>query len=117
MTDIARRAEEADREVGRRRFVEKSLDIQEYLAETARVQAEFAEELRQEYLPDLPTEAADHVFARAWSDGHGSGYYEVENQYMDLADMVDRMLAAMVEAGKLKTTFVLEEVPLDGGDA
>ena len=39
MTDIARRAEEADREVGRRRFVEKSLDIQEYLAETARVQA------------------------------------------------------------------------------
>lgn len=38
-------------------------------------------------LADLPTKAKEAIHAKAWADGHSSGYYEVWNQYYDLAEI------------------------------
>jgi hypothetical protein len=37
---------------------------------------------------ELPVEVDDKLFAKAWENGHSSGYHEVELIYCDLADLV-----------------------------
>ena len=64
---------------------------QEYDAAHAELNREFAAELADEYLGEISETRrpaiAERVFRLAWDDGHSSGYYEVENRYMDLADL------------------------------
>lgn len=61
----------------------------EYDAAHAELNREFAAQLAEEYLGEISETRrgpiAERTFQLAWEDGHSSGYYEVENRYMDLA--------------------------------
>lgn len=57
--------------------------------------ASFRTQLHQEYLPGFPSEVADLVWGKAYSDGHSSGFYEIENCYNDEADLVKSVLKAL----------------------
>lgn len=46
-----------------------------------------ADRLADEYLPDLPKHVADRTFAMAWEHGHASGESDIENYYIDFADL------------------------------
>ena len=53
----------------------------------AREREALADRLADEYLPDLPKPVADKAFALAWEHGHSAGEGEVENYYIDFADL------------------------------
>ena len=61
---------------------------QAYRAAVAELEAEWREWLFQEHADDMSTEAAQVVFARAWEEGHASGYSEVEMHFVDLIGLV-----------------------------
>lgn len=62
-----------------------------YGAAHAEINRAFGVALADEYLSEISETrrpaVAERVFRLAWEDGHSSGYYEVENRYMDLADL------------------------------
>jgi hypothetical protein len=66
--------------------VEKTAIVDRWQQERAERVA-LADRLASEYLPDLPEHVADRTFALAWEHGHASGESEVENYYIDFADL------------------------------
>lgn len=48
--------------------------------------------LAEEYAWDLNQKARDAIYAKAWSDGHSSGYSEVEHHYLELSELVRNAL-------------------------
>jgi len=56
------------------------------------------EGLRSAHLPGVPEAVTNAVFNYAWQEGHSSGEHEVEQIYVELADIVKLMQApAMTE--------------------
>lgn len=51
------------------------------------IEKEFCQALAAEHLPAVPTEVSDKVFSLAWDQGSSSGYSEVENYYLDFAEL------------------------------
>lgn len=64
-----------------------------YAAAVAEIDAEFQEALAAEYLGDIAESRieaiANGVYALAYENGHASGRSEVENQYIELADLAN----------------------------
>lgn len=51
-------------------------------------------DLRRKYLPDVPDQIAERVFAKAWEDGHANGAHEVEIQYDEIATIARKAFRA-----------------------
>ena len=66
--------------------VEKDRIVDHWARERQEREA-LADRLADEYLPDLPKHVADRTFALAWEHGHASGESDVENYYIDFADL------------------------------
>jgi hypothetical protein len=49
----------------------------------------FETKLRKEYGSHLTDKQHAKVWRKAWEDGHSSGEYEVQNHYIDLAEMFE----------------------------
>lgn len=60
----------------------------EYYESITALQAEWKLWLAAEYAGDLNQKARDAIYAKAWSDGHSSGYSEIEYHYIELAELV-----------------------------
>lgn len=54
----------------------------------AAIEAEWKIWLYQDAAADLSTEASDLIFQKAWEEGHGSGYQDVDGQFRDLVNLV-----------------------------
>lgn len=54
------------------------------------IDSAFEAELAEIYCT-LPAQAAKAIFAKAWEDGHSSGYSEIENKYIDLCDFAEKL--------------------------
>lgn len=66
-----------------------------YRVRGGQIRDEFAANLAAEYLPAMPSTVTDKVFAKAWEDGHSTGYALVEDMYSELADLLDAAVAAV----------------------
>lgn len=55
------------------------------------ITSRFAQALATEYTPDLPSVIQESIFQKAWSDGHSSGYHEVEYAYQELANLANQI--------------------------
>lgn len=53
--------------------------------------AQWKEWLHDVYADGFSTQAADVIYAKAWEDGHSSGYREVEMWYQELSDLVTKI--------------------------
>lgn len=60
----------------------------DYNKAIACLEAEWKLWLAEEYAWDLNQKARDAIYAKAWSDGHSSGYSEVEHHYLELSELV-----------------------------
>lgn len=54
---------------------------------------DFGVALGEEYASHLSPALRDIIFEKAWSDGHSSGYHQVESEYDDLVDFVNKARA------------------------
>jgi hypothetical protein len=52
------------------------------------------------HLPAELAHLADLVFAKAYTDGHHAGFYEIESHYGELADFASDLAAAVLKAAK-----------------
>ena len=59
-----------------------------------------ADKLAADYAPSLPEPVSDRVFALAWEEGHANGEGEVENCYIDLADLAGDAYRAGLAAAR-----------------
>lgn len=66
-----------------------------YQAEIKAIELQFRFWLEAEYASGLPTILLDEIWDQAWSDGHSSGYHEVENYYEDRAEFVRKIKKAL----------------------
>jgi hypothetical protein len=66
----------------------------EYNTALSALIGEWVEYLADEYGYDLPADAQSAIYGKAWSDGHSSGYQEVEHHYSELADLARRIRKA-----------------------
>ena len=62
-------------------------DIAPRLERQQRERDALADSLAATYASGLPKHVADRVFALAWEHGHAYGAGEVENYYIDFADL------------------------------
>lgn len=64
------------------------------------IRGDFAKDLAEEYLPDVADNYSEQipkaVFAKAWEQGHASGFSDVENHYIDLADLVNLVITETI---------------------
>lgn len=62
----------------------------------AETNALFRAALEEEYLTELETstEQKNILWAKAYSDGHSSGYSEIENYYINLVSFLEEYLGA-----------------------
>lgn len=88
--EAATRAVPYPRDVPREKRVEAH---REYDRQIKALEDQWAAWLYEEYSAHFAS-LAQHVeiFDRAWSEGHASGYFSVENEYLDLANWVERFL-------------------------
>jgi len=61
---------------------------EEYRQKVAKLESQWRKNLYNEFAGGIPDEAADAVYAKAYADGHSSGYNEVENEFRELTDLV-----------------------------
>lgn len=57
-------------------------------------ESQFRSYLENTYASEIPVGAHGALFSKAWSDGHSSGYGEVEMHYQDLAELALTVLNA-----------------------
>lgn len=69
----------------------KKLGREEWRAQSALVEKQFEGDLAAEF----PTPIPDLVFAKAWSDGHSSGFHEVAYHYESLAEILQAAVAVL----------------------
>lgn len=72
-------------------YGETVAERQTYRAQVRELETQWQEWLNEEYAPFLSSQSANEIYARAWEDGHASGYSEVESIYVDLASIVQRI--------------------------
>lgn len=63
-----------------------------YRAEKAELEKQWKDWLHKDYAPSFSEDLHNHVFGKAWEDGHSHGYYEVEIHYEDLVDFVAKAI-------------------------
>jgi hypothetical protein len=78
--------------------VDYNAAVKIYNAEEIRLMALFMNDLFLEYvrsdngvIADDVRKKAEVIYAKAWSDGHSSGYSEVETQFADLVDFAQNL--------------------------
>lgn len=79
-------ADAAEREQG---AIDPKLPVTQWRREQQKVRQRFANALAREYLSDFSEATQLKVFEFAWERGHASGWREIENEYQDLATLVE----------------------------
>lgn len=59
-----------------------------------KIETSFRYWLGREYAFDMNGEQQQVIWSQAWADGHASGYGDVENHYIELADFARDIIAA-----------------------
>jgi len=64
--------------------------IAEYKAGKSKIQEEFLNYLEEQYATSEDSDVLAMLRLAAWSDGHGSGYQNVEHHYSEYAELSDQ---------------------------
>lgn len=67
---------------------------EKYHADRAALTIQYKKALISEEASHLPEAVADAIYQKAWNDGHDNGYYEVFNNFVELVELADKILAA-----------------------
>ncbi len=62
-----------------------------YYNQLEKLEIRWKEWLHEEYAPKLSTQAAAVLYTKAYQDGHASGYEEIENEYAELASLINKV--------------------------
>lgn len=65
---------------------------QVYNEQRAKLEKQWKDWLHKEYAPSFSEDLHNHVYGKAWEDGHSYGYHEVEIHYEDLVDFVAKAI-------------------------
>jgi len=57
--------------------------------------SEWSEWLHSEYGSDLTDEQHEMVYTKAYENGHAGGYSEIENEYIELADLATNLIRSV----------------------
>lgn len=64
----------------------------EYSEAQNAIEGQFRAFLHETYLEGYPEDVADIVYAHAYSEGHSSGFQEIENYYGEISITVTRVV-------------------------
>jgi flagellar biosynthesis/type III secretory pathway protein FliH len=67
----------------------------EYKAAQQALENEWKLWLEDEYASQLPSALLEELYTQAWSEGHSSGYSEIENWYRTFAEFAEKVRAAL----------------------
>jgi len=67
---------------------------EKYRTDRADLAAQYKAALISEEASHLSEAAADAIYQKAWNDGHSSGYREVYDNFTELVELADLILAA-----------------------
>lgn len=66
-----------------------SAEVVKYRTRQGEIRDEFKVNLAAAFLPTMPQAVTEEVFRLAWDQGHAHGYGQVEESYMEYADLVN----------------------------
>lgn len=66
--------------------------MREYGRQISELEAQWAEWLHEEYSNWASSAQHRELYSRAWSEGHASGYFSIEQEYIDLAEWAERFI-------------------------
>lgn len=66
--------------------------------------------LADEYASEIPESAHAAIFQQAWSDGHSSGYNQVEHHYAEIADVLTAVAKAAANPASKAPKFAKKDL-------
>src|SRR4030095_6895683 len=81
------------------------VDQEAWKAQQAELEKKWKEWLGERYASDINTSGKDLIYSRAFSQGHSAGYYDIENEYIDLSEFASAFLNAALSVIRKAPTF------------
>lgn len=71
---------------------ERAERMNEYRQARTEIELQFKQWLADEYAYEESPKIQDRVWGKAWEHGHSSGYFDVENYYIDYAEFAQAVI-------------------------